>query len=49
MNSDFFMENRKRLIEKIPEESIVLLHSGHLRYKTGMKATLLPLTGIFII
>lgn len=35
MNSDFFMDNRKRLIEKLPEESIVVLHSGYLRYKTG--------------
>ena len=35
MKSDFFADNRKRLINQLPDESIVVVYSGNMLYKTG--------------
>ena len=35
MKAEFYIDNRKRLIEQIPDDAIVIVHSGHLLYKTG--------------
>lgn len=35
MKSDFFIDNRKRLMDQLSDESIVIVYSGNMMYKTG--------------
>lgn len=35
MKSDFYIDNRKRLMDPLSDESIVIVYSGNMMYKTG--------------
>ena len=49
MNKEFFKKNREKLIEKIEDNSVIVLFAGNAPKKVGMKIIHLLQIEIFII